>query len=376
MAGSLRERSPGVWEMRAFIGRDPITNKPRQVSKTFKGGIRQAEKELAKLVSNVDALREAKTSHTLGELLSEWLVQMERRGMSVLYIRNARNAIEKRLRPMLGHINLAKLTPEHLDRLYGTMRAEGLSDSTIRLHHNYIRTALGQAVKWEWILRSPAAKASPPKWDDRTMDPPEVADVRLLIATAVRSNPDLGSMILVAATTGLRRGELCGLRWSDINWEKRVLRVARSIAQTSPTLTVKETKTKKQRALAIDSRTAAYLEGHRVRCEGRWPIAAKGYIWSYSPGNTTPIPPATLTSFFMRIRKRCDLPDVRLHDLRHFSVTTLLTAGVDVRTVSGRHGHLNPTMTLQRYGHFQPVADAAASVIIGDHVFGDLPEPT
>lgn len=372
MAGSLRERSPGVWELRAFVGKDPLTGKPRQRSKTFKGGKRQASRELANFVSEVSHERVVTgENRTVADLLERWLAELVRLKRSPLYVSSARYVVEARLVPGLGHIPLTKLTAEHLDLFYGqeAKGSKGLSPlaaDTIHLHHAYLKSALAMAVRYDWLPRSPAINASPPGGAQRDIVSPPVEEVLAILDAANRSSSELASILFVAATTGLRRGELCGLRWSDIDLDGGTMMVERGVVQMRGTVDVRVPKSGRSRRLSIDDATIGRLKEHLAFSEGRWPVNPDGYVWSHYPGNTQPIVPSSVTRFFMRMRDQCDLPHFRLHDLRHFSVTQLLTAGVDVRTVSGRHGHRSGTMTLNRYGHFMQSADVEAAKIMGE----------
>jgi integrase len=354
------------------VGKDPLTGKPRQRSRTFKGGKRQAVRALTDFVSEVSKeLVVSGHARTVADMLERWLDELNRLDRSPLYVSSARYVVEARLIPALGHIPLTKLTAEHLDLFYG-QEAKGskslppLAPDTIHLHHAYLKSALAMAVRYDWLPRSPALKASPPGGPGRAIVSPPVEDVLAILEAATRSRSELASLLFVAATTGLRRGELCGLRWSDVDLDSGTMLVERGVVQFRGETVVKAPKSDRSRRLSIDDATVARLREHLALSEGRWAVNSDGYIWSHYPGNTQPISPSSVTRFFMRMRDQCDLPHIRLHDLRHFSVTQLLSAGVDVRTVSGRHGHRSGTMTLNRYGHFMQSADVEAAKIMGE----------
>lgn len=366
MTGSARERSPGVWEIRAFLGRDPITNKPRQVSRIIRtNSRRQVDKAQAALVTEAAARQSVPTAGTFAVLLDRWLAEIERR-FSIRYAASARAAVEKRIRPQLGHIKLPALTGEHLDRFYGAMAAEGLSNGTVHLYATYIQSALSLAVRWQWLDRSPFERSSPPAAPKRGVAPPSTAQVLVLLKAAAERNLDLGALLVVAATTGMRRGEICGLRWSDIDVDGAALVVNRTVVQVRGRWETKRPKADEPRRVSLAPFTLAVLAAQRERSEGHWPLGPDAYVWSYKWGNVQPFLPSSVTTFFMHLRDDCGLPNVRLHDLRHYSVTTLLTSGVDVKTVAGRHGHQNTTMTLDTYGHFMQSADVEAAKIMGE----------
>ncbi len=146
----MRERSPGHWQLRAYAGRDPVTGKPRQVTRTFKGGERAAAKALAALVTEVEAGKFSRTTATVGQLLDKWLEAGEWSQRPRTLYENRRK-IDGRIRPILGHIQLAELEPDVIDAAYRRWLDEGLSPSTVHKYHCILSAACRQAVKWGWI---------------------------------------------------------------------------------------------------------------------------------------------------------------------------------------------------------------------------------
>ncbi len=142
MRGTIREKSKGAWEVRAFLGRDPVTQRPRQVSRVVHGGKRDAEKRLAELLSEVTAGRHSGTKASFGALLDSWFEQQERLGRSPVTLRNLHSCVEATLRPALGKIELRKLRAEDLDRFYTREAKLGKAPSTIRRYHSHIAAAL------------------------------------------------------------------------------------------------------------------------------------------------------------------------------------------------------------------------------------------
>ena len=151
-SGTMRERSPGHWQLRAFAGRDPLTGKPQQVARTFIGGERAAAKALAALVAEVESGKFNRTTATVGQLLDRWLEVGERSQRPRTLYENRRK-IEGRIRPLLGDIPLAKLEPDVLDAAYRKWLDDGVSSSTVHKYHCILSAACRQAVKWGWIDR-------------------------------------------------------------------------------------------------------------------------------------------------------------------------------------------------------------------------------
>jgi len=375
--GTMRERPAGSgnWQLRAFLGNDPVTGKPRQVARTFHGGERAAAKALAVLVAEVEARKFDRTTSTVGELLDRWLEATEPTQAPRTVYEN-KLKIERRLRPVLGHVRLDRLEADAIDAAYRGWLAEGLSPTTVHHYHSILSAACRQAVKWGWIDRAPTDRATPPAPTPREMVVPTPAQLSTLVAMAEERDPVLAAAVALAALTGARRGELVALRWSDIDLEAGAgtIRIAKSLTVTSGVGHIGPTKTHQVRVLALDEIGSAVLARHRAymvdlseRAES--PLVEDPYVLSYNANGATPVNPDTLTHRFAAVAAKFGVP-YRFHDLRHWSVTTLIAAGVDVRTVATRHGHAQATMTLNRYAHALPERDRAAAGILGRAVGG------
>ncbi|MBF6555122.1 MAG: site-specific integrase [Acidimicrobiales bacterium] len=371
MRGTKRKLREGVWELRVYVGRDPASGNPRQISKTFHGGSRAADDALRDLVAKHSEGRQDGLGVTFGQLLDRWLTECERLDHSPTTLRTYRAQIEQTIRPSLGKLRLTRLTPKHLDDLYGQMKEDGLSAKTIRNHHAIISSALHQAVRWQWVRENVAEMAKPPRVAQRRVNAPSVEDVRSIIDAAEDRDPRLAPLLMLAALTGMRRGELCGLRWTDVNLKLGELEVHRSIVVVPGGLAEKTTKTDHSRRVALDEVGVALLTRHRSLVD-KWAsevgtaVAETAFVFSPYEDGSQPFRPDNVTNFFIRVRDSLDLPNIRLHDLRHFTATQLIGAGVDVRTVAGRLGHSDPSLTLRVYSHVIEERDRAAAAIMGN----------
>ncbi|HLG66561.1 MAG TPA: tyrosine-type recombinase/integrase [Acidimicrobiales bacterium] len=375
MRGHLRKRGR-AWELRAYAGIDPLTNRQKYVTRTFRGGKREAEEALARFVTEVSGGGHAAQDTTVGDLIRQWL-DLAKPELSPTTARGYEWIITTYVTPTLGKVPLAKLRTAQLDRFYGQLREKGgqdgkaLSAATVRQVHAIVRRALQQGVRWGWIATNPASLASPPRVRSRELAPPEPAEVVTLIQAAESADPDLGCFLHLAATTGARRGELCGLRWKDVDLDAGTLTISRSVVEAAHSVLVeKDTKTHASRRLALDPDTVDSLRRHRKRVDERVgacdaELSENAYVFSAEPDGTRPWAPNDVTKDFIRLRNRAGLTTVRLHDLRHFAATRLLAAGVPVRTVSGRLGHSNAAMTLDVYAHFVEESDREAAATLG-----------
>jgi integrase len=375
MPGHIRQRGD-AWELRVYVGRDPTTGRKKYLTRTFRGGKRAAEQELAKLVVEVGGGGHSSQDTTVSDLIDQWLelITPER---SPTTARGYRWIVDHYILPALGEVPLSKLKPAQLDTFYGNLRTNGgskgqpLSPASVRQVHAILRTSLNQAVKWGWLASNPVLKATPPRIRRPEIVPPEPADVLRLIAEADIVDPDLGAFLRTSCATGARRGELCALRWRDVDLKGRRVVIAHNLVEGKDgELVEKDTKTHAARRIALDDTTVEVLREHKKRMEVRAKacgatIGPDCYAFTRSVDGIKPWVPNEVTKVFIQLRDRVGLTGVRLHDLRHFAATRLLAAGVPVRTVSGRLGHANAATTLGVYAHFVEESDREAADALG-----------
>lgn len=229
MRGHLQRRGDDAWRVKVYVGRSGDGRK-RYIERTVHGARRDAERELSRLVVEVDEGRHAATAPmSFGELLDRWLA-VKKLAVEPTTLSSYEWVARTYLRPALADRKLASLRPLELDGLYAELSERGLSPRTVRICHTVIRQALEQARKWGLIARSPAVDATPPRQQQHEVSPPTVAEVRGLVAAARAEDPDFGMYLWLLAATGCRRGEGCALRWSDVDLDACQLTIRRSIA--------------------------------------------------------------------------------------------------------------------------------------------------
>ena len=369
MRGSKRKLKEGVWELRVSLGKDPISGKYKQLSKTFHGSARAADEALRDLIDRQVPLRTDGHRVTVSQLLTRWLQEGERLDLSPTTLRTYEAQIDSTIRPALGTVQLTKLTTKHLDDLYGAMKKKGLSPKTIRNHHAILSSSLHQAERWGWVRLNVADHAKPPRVVPRKVSAPSVEEVQSIIRAAEDRDPRLAPLLMLGALTGLRRGELCALRWTDVRLDVGDLIVARSVVVAKAGLAEKSTKTGRERRVALDRVAVLLIKAHRRQVE-KWArqaevsLAEDSFVFSPYVDGSKPFRPDNVTGFFMRVRDSLGLT-VRLHDLRHFTATQLIGANVDIRTVAGRLGHSDPSLTLRVYSHAIEQRDRAAAEVMG-----------
>jgi integrase len=218
-----------------------------------------------------------------------------------------------------------------------------LSGSTTRKIHYIIRGALGRAVRWRHLGVNKAEMAVAPSPNATEPDPPSAEEAAAILSEAWY-DPEWGLLLWLTMITGSRRGELCALDWASVDFDRAVLWVPFSIAQTKAGLKKKPTKTNKGRRVTLDPHTLELLAEHRERCEERCAqlrceLARDAYLFFPAPDGTTPFVPGSITQRYRWMATKLKLRSTRLHSLRHYSATELIAAGVDIRTVAGRLGH-------------------------------------
>jgi integrase len=283
-----------------------------------------------------------------------------------------RAALDRYILPALGRLPVRQVDAATLDAFYARLRTGGGKDgrplkaSTVHEVHAVLSGALKQAVVWGWIGHNPAKLATAPTVQKADVQPPSVEDAARLLAAAMEEDPELSLFLRLAVMLSARRGELCSLRWLDIDFDHGQVLIAGNVVRVPRQALVHEdTKTHAKRRVAVGAGTLERLRAHRVE-QAKQALAcgaappADAYVFSHVPDGTKPIDPDGVSHRFIKLARRLGVR-CRLHDLRHFMMTQLVAGGVDVRTVSGRAGHADGHMTLATYAHFQAAQDRQAA---------------
>nr|MBA3655585.1 site-specific integrase [Actinomycetota bacterium] len=343
-------------------------------SRTFHGDRAGAEARLDELVADVRAGRHGDAEITLGALLEVWLDAVHDDLSPTTYNEYARLSRNLLAPSPLGRSPVRKVTSADLIAFYRAMKRSGRAVNTIRNVHAVLRGALDYAVLAEWIDDNPAARARRPRGERRAIKPPTPDQVVALVTAAAAVNAELAAFLRLAVATGARRGELCGLRRSDVDLEARTLHIQRAIVHDGDRLVVKDTKTHADRLRKIGPNAAIALRDHLEAMDKRAAdvgvrISKHAYVFSGRADCATPMKPDTITTYFVTLRNSVGLKTVRLHDLRHFRVTQELDAGIPMPTVSEGAGHANSATTAGIYAHgTEPSSELAADV--ADDLFG------
>lgn len=357
MRGHIKQKPNGSWRLVVSTGK--VGGKYRQATKTVKGSREQADRELRKLIREAEA-GQLRRQETVGDLLDAWLPRLSlARRTRADYAR----VIETYLRPAFGDWKVETLRAVDLDQLYDSLT---VGPARVRRVHTVISGALQQAVKWQWIAINPALHASPPPVpaSDIVLPPAKAVGKMLELAAA-----EMTAFIRLGVTTGARAGELCALRWTDLDFKKRTIRFARAVEEVKGYLGVKETKTGKVRTIADTAATFRTLKAHRTRSQESalaWGVewSEDSYVFRTWPEDK-PWRPNIASQRFSALRDEAGFSGFTVHSLRHQMATTLLSEGVDPATIAGRGGWANAATFLRYYAHFVPAKDKDAAELLG-----------
>jgi integrase len=338
--------------------------RPRYKWTTVKGGKREAQRELNRLLAEMQAGAYVEPSRlTLAQYLDRWLADYAKTNVSDKTYEGYEEFVRVHLKPALGRHPLAKLRPVDIQAYYSEKLQNGrrdgkggLSARTVLHHHRVLREALQQAVKWQLLVRNPADAVEPPRPEGKEMPVLDEAGTATLLQAARGTR--LYLPVLLAVTTGMRRGEILGLRWQDVDLKAATLAVRQSLQRTKAGTALKQPKTQKSRRLiALPSVTVDALARHRgEQAEQKRSLGPgyqdRGLVAAAEDG--TPFFPNAFSHAFADLVARAGVERVRFHDLRHSHATQLLLHGVHPKIVSERLGHATIGITLDTYSHVLP----------------------
>jgi integrase len=376
-----------TWAAKVDLPRD-ADGRRRQLVRAGFATEAEANRERRALLTKVDGGRYVEQTHaTLADYLAgEWLP-------ATAPPKVAHSTHDKRRLHVRWVVDEIGRTPLHdvngatLDRLYATLvrdggrDQQGLAAATVQDVHRTLHKAFTDAVRWRLLERNPCEAAEPPRADRvaedaRAKQHAWTADELRTFLTATAGHR-LHLAFHLAAATGMRRSELLGLRWSDLDLDRGTLRVAQKLVKAADGYVLHlSTKTAAgARTIALDDGTVSRLRDHRLRqVEQR---LAAGSAWHHldlvlTREDGSPIPPEAVSQGFRRAVATAGVPRIRFHDVRHSHASLLLAAGEPVKVVSERLGHASPTITLTIYAHVMPGQQQGAAATFGRLLAGEV----
>ena len=367
--GSIRKRKDGRWEGRYTAGRDPVTGKQifKNVLGKTQGEVREKLKKAIEDSGRLDLTKAGK--YTLGQWMDVWFENYAQIRVRPSSHQTYKGYIENHIKPNIGKIPIEKLTSLELQKFYRKLLTEGrvdrieaenqpkgLSAKTVRNIHQVLSSALDLAVEQKLILVNPALKCALPKVEHREMQTLPAEQLAAFLQEA--KNSGVYELYYLDLATGLRRGELLGLKWEDIDLDQGVIRVRRQVARINGKVQEMPLKTKNSyRSIAISQDAVQMLREMKDKGLGE-------YVFPSPTGG--PISPDSVLNMLHRVLQRAGLPPLRFHDLRHTFATLALQNGVDIKTVSGMLGHFSAGFTLDTYAHVTTAAQKEAANTMGN----------
>jgi integrase len=363
--GTIYRRKDGRWCASISLGRG---KRKHFLAKSRPDVVKQLNAALKKRDDGLPIVTERQT---VAQFLQRWLAGAKPSLRERTWVRYEQY-VRLHIVPTLGKVALTKLSPEHLQSLYAERLEAGLSPTSVHHLHATIHRALEQGVRWGLVGRNVADLVDPPRiqrHEIKTLSP-EDAQKLLIAATDDR----LEALYVLALTTGMREGELLGLRWRDVDVESSALEVRGSLQRVPSGFVIAEPKTaKSRRRVSLTSTAVNALRRHRARqAEERLRLGAawqnEDLVFTTETGQPVDAT-KMLRNSFTPLLKRAGLPAMRFHDLRHTAATLLLGRGIHPKIVSEMLGHTQTSITLDLYSHVTPTmqreATEAMEAIVG-----------
>lgn len=352
-----------------------------------KGGFRTKKEALAHLAEILGRLQRGEVVEasklTFGAYLTDQWLPLAKRSVRQTTWDSYDRMLRNHVIPVIGGVPIQDLTASHLDGLYTDLltggrkdgQEGGLSAKTVRYLHTTLQKALRDAERKQLVYRNVAQAADPPKPGSRSKEMRTWSAEEVGIFLTTMAEHRLSAAYLLAASTGMRRGEILGLRWRDVDFVTGRVAVRQTITSVNYEIIVGEPKTSRgRRSIAIDSTTAKALRDHRKRQQSERKAMGEGFkdqdlVFCRPDGS--PIHPDYFSQTFDRTVARVGLRRIRLHDLRHTHATLGLAAGVPAKVMSDRLGHATVAFTQDVYMHAIPQLEADAADQIADLIFSE-----
>ena len=356
--GNVRQKRPNLWEARIVAGHkkdgSPIY---KYVSGRTQKEAYEKLRELIAEYSNVELTENSRI--TVEAWMQKWMDEYMMFSIREQTWTSYESVIRLHIIPNLGNKTVASLTTSIVQKFYNKLLSEGKSGSLVRDAHLILHQAMDVAVKENLIAKNPTNGTKIPKVEYKPKNILNETQLEMFM-DAIKQDELWYDFFYTEITTGLRRGELCGLKWCDFNETTGQLNVVRTVTtHKGGGLKTGETKTQKgTRTIYLPPSTVKLLSERKTKVSSEW-------IFPNFYNNSKPINPAAAYSRLKTILKKADLPSIRFHDLRHTFATHALSSGVDARTLSGILGHTNASFTLDTYTHVTNDMQKNASVIVG-----------
>jgi integrase len=341
-----------TWHLRMDLGCDPTTGKPRQPSESFKSE-KDAKKRLREWLREIDlGIIIAPKKMTLAQLMDEWLTLDAPTRAQDTSLAGYSDTIRLHITPRLGTLRINDITPKLLQHWYGDLLIAGVGTRTINLCRRRLNQAFAYAVRMNYLANNPVTGTRPPRDTPAPLKVWTVAETRRFLAVAEQDH--LWPLWLLAILTGLRRGELLGLRWQDIDWEGGSANIVQSVVMLHNRAHIHGTKTGAAHRVALDGECLAALRAHRLtlldrrrKCGTSW----EEHDLIFCNGTGRPIGPHNLYTYFVNMTAKAQVSRIKFHGMRSTSATLMLGLGVHPKIASDRLGHATIQQTIDTYSY-------------------------
>jgi integrase len=383
MRGSIFQRSPGSWTIVLSVGRkvDPVTGRLKRVQqwRTVRGTKRQAQEELTTMLHNLSRGQVISPSRmTLAGWLDEWLESVIKPHKRLRTYDTYQNTLEKHIKPALGQYRLCDLRASHL-QLYYQARSADLSLATLQTHHAILHSALKAAVFQDLIPRNAASLVigkprRKEKHEEIIHNCWEADEARQFLDTAKANGSQAAALYTLALDSGMRKAELCGLQWKDLDMDQRRVSVVRQLVKIGHEPMFGPPKNGKVRTVDLDERTIDLLRKHKAAQAAQRLLLGTAYkdhglVFTRHFGQ-----PVLMNNLgqreYARLLEQSGVKKITFHGLRHTCATLALKAGIPVKVVAERLGHMRIEMTLNVYAHALPSMQQEAAAKLGSLLHG------
>ena len=359
MKGSIKQRSPGSWQIRVFLGRD-ANGKIVRHNETVRGKKADAERRLREILTELDkGIAPPQQRYKLAQWLEKWMTDVIIPNRRQKTIDRYEGVIRLHIVPHLGNVEISKLAPRQVQALESQLLQGGMAPKGVQLIHNVLGGALKYALRMELVSRNPVAAVSPPTVPKVEAFSPDIAQV-LAVLAAARSDEIhryLWACFHLIAYTGMRRGEALALKWVDLDLDDKSLKVKASLVTTMRGILLESPKTDRgRRTVNLDDLTVAVLREHRAR-----QLELAQQLGVNPPDMVFPrrdlqgwCHPNTLAHAMQSLAKKAGYPEVTMRSLRHFHATITLQNRENPVVVSQRLGHSSVSITTDFYAHALP----------------------
>ena len=365
MRGHITKRGKNSYTIVLSLGNDPATGKRKQHWESVKGTKKEAEKRLSELLTQLDTGAFVKPGKiTVGEFGQQWLSDYVWPNLSPATARGYEFIVKKHLAPALGNIALNRLKPEAIQHYLSGKLKDNLSAKTVRHHYITLHGILQSAVKWGFLSRNPGDAVTPPRVKRPELTTWNEDDIHTFLEAA-KDSPYY-ALFFTALYTGMRRNELLGLRWEDIDFMLGQIQVSRSLqCLRSGEIDFRPPKTASgRRSIALSASAILALKEHREKQSlerAMLGISENDSDLVFSQFDGKPLMPDSVTHAWIKLVRRAGVKPIRLHDARHTHASLMLKQGIHPKIVQERLGHASIQITLDTYSHVAPGLQEAAA---------------